>query len=170
MGDQPGLTNFYKVSDQLYRGAQPGDEGFDGLKAVGVRTVVNLRAFHADSDACTRAGLECLRIPVQTWDVEQKEVVEFLKVIVNPENQPVFLHCQHGADRTGLMTAAYRIAVQGWSKEDAIREMTEGGFGFHPIWQNLVRDVRNLDVPRIKELAGIKNGSGGDRRPGPTSR
>ncbi len=162
MGDQPGLINFYKVSDQLYRGAQPGGEGFAGLKAAGVRTVVNLRAFHSDGDACTRAGFKCLRIPVQTWDVEQKEVVEFLKVIVNSENQPVFLHCQHGADRTGLMTAAYRIAVQGWSKEDAIREMTEGGFGFHPVWQNLVRDVRNLDVPRIKELAGIKNGSGGD--------
>jgi len=65
------------------------------------------------------------------------------------------VHCQHGADRTGMMTAIYRIAVEGWSKEDAIKEMTEGGFGFHAIWKDLPVYVRTLDVERIAAEAGV---------------
>ena len=44
------------------------------------------------------------------------------------------MHCQQGADRTGTMMAFYRIAVQGWPKDDAIAEMKNGGYGFHSIW------------------------------------
>jgi protein tyrosine/serine phosphatase len=65
------------------------------------------------------------------------------------------VHCQHGADRTGMMTAIYRIAMEGWSKDDAITEMTEGGYGFHAIWKDLVEYVRELDVERLKREAGV---------------
>lgn len=82
-------------------------------------------------------------------------MVEFLKVIAESENHPVFLHCQHGADRTGVMSAVYRIVVQGWSKEAAIREMTEGGYGFHSVWLNLIDYVENLDIEDLKARAGI---------------
>ena len=58
---------------------------------------------------------------------------------------------------TGMMTAIYRIAVEGWSKEDAIAEMTQGGFGFHEVWKNLVDYVRELDVERLKREAGIRS-------------
>ena len=144
------LPNLHKLSDELYRGAQPEEAGFSGLKNLGVRTVVNLRTFHSDRDECRDAGLEYVHIPVQAWDGEDDEVVEFLEVVSNPDNQPVFVHCMHGADRTGVMSAAYRIVVQGWSKEEAIREMTEGGFGFHGVWQNLIDYVEELDVEGIR--------------------
>nr|HNI57084.1 protein-tyrosine-phosphatase [Elusimicrobiota bacterium] len=63
------------------------------------------------------------------------------------------VHCQHGSDRTGTMVAIYRIAVQGWSKESALDEMVNGGYGFHPLWKNLRRYIRNLDVAAVKAKA-----------------
>ena len=76
--------------------------------------------------------------------------MEFLKVATDPKRQPVFVHCQHGADRTGTMCAIYRLVEQGWSKDEAIREITDGGYGFHSVWQNLIKYLRNLDVKAIK--------------------
>ena len=101
------------------------------------------------------AGLAYEHISFKAWHAEHEDVVRFLRIVADPARQPVFVHCQHGADRTGMMTAIYRIAVQGWSKEDAIAEMTEGGFGFHSIWTNLVEYVRKLDVDRLKREAGL---------------
>jgi len=82
-------------------------------------------------------------------------VVRFLRFVTDEKRQPVFVHCQHGADRTGMMTAIYRVVVEGWSKEDAVAEMTEGGFGFHSIWKDLVDYVREVDVERLRKEAGL---------------
>lgn len=82
--------------------------------------------------------------------VEEDEAVDFLSVVRDPARQPVFVHCQHGADRTGMNVAIYRIVEQGWSKEDAITEMTSGGFGYHPIWTELVEYVEALDVEGLR--------------------
>ena len=65
------------------------------------------------------------------------------------------MHCQRGADRTGLVCAVYRVAVCGWTREEAIREMKEGGFGFNPAWENLVRYVEQVDVEKLKREAGL---------------
>ena len=92
---------------------------------------------------------------MKAWHPEEKEAVRFLKIVTDPQRTPVLVHCQHGADRTGTMIAVYRIAVQGWSKAEAIREMTEGGFGFHWIWSNLPRWIQKLDIDRIKRQAGM---------------
>jgi protein tyrosine/serine phosphatase len=153
--DQPGLSNLFKVSDDLYRGAQPDNVGFASLKQLGIRSVVNLRTLHSDRSECRENRLSYFHITVQAWEGEDEELVEFLKVVADPENQPVFVHCMHGADRTGVMSAVYRIVIQGWSKEEAIKEMTEGGYGFHSVWQNLIDYVEELDVERIKTEAGI---------------
>ncbi len=53
------------------------------------------------------------------------------------------------------MSAVYRISIQGWSKEDAIKEMVEGGYSFHSVWQNLINYVAELDIERTKSQAGI---------------
>ena len=147
---KPGLPNLNKITDRLYRGAQPKDEGFAQLKAMGVKTVINLRTFHSDRKECEKAGLDYVHIACQAWEGEDDEVVDFLKVVTDPARQPVFFHCQHGADRTGTMCAVYRIVVQDWKKEDAIKEMTDGGYDFHPIWQNLIEYLQELDVEAIK--------------------
>ena len=92
---------------------------------------------------------------VQAWEGEDEEVIDFLKVATDPARWPVFVHCQHGADRTGTMYAIYRIAIEGWSKEDAIGEMTEGEFGFHSVWYNLITYIQELDIETIKQKAGV---------------
>jgi protein tyrosine/serine phosphatase len=154
---KPGLPNLHRVSETLYRGAQPTADGMKNLEAMGIKTVVNLRALHSDSDELKGTSLLSSRIYFKTWHPEEEDIVAFLKIVTDPNRQPVFVHCQHGADRTGMMVAMVRMAVQGWSKEEAIREMTEGGFGFHPIWQNIVEFVKKTDVERIRKLAGIQS-------------
>ncbi|MHC4325718.1 MAG: fused DSP-PTPase phosphatase/NAD kinase-like protein, partial [Planctomycetota bacterium] len=117
----PGLPNFHKVSDDLYRGAQPTAEGMKQLEKLGVKTVVNLRSVHSDRDELEGTGLAYEHIKMTAWKTEDKDVVRFLKIVTDSNQTPVFVHCQHGADRTGMMNAVYRIAVQGWSKDQAIK-------------------------------------------------
>jgi protein tyrosine/serine phosphatase len=93
---------------------------------------------------------------MKPWHPEDKEVVRFLKIVSDPNRTPVFVHCQRGADRTGTMCAIYRIAVQGWSKAEAIEEMTKGGFGFFNGWENIVNYVLKLDIEQIKREAALE--------------
>lgn len=62
----------------------------------------------------------------------------------------MLIHCQHGADRTGLVSALYRMVYQGWTREQALDELQHGGYGFHPIWQNITNYLKNVDVERLK--------------------
>ena len=151
-----GAPNLHKVSDTLYRSAQPSTEGMRNLKALGIETVVDLRSFHSDRDEIGDTGLAYEHITMKAWHPEEEDAVRFLQIVTNPKRSPVIVHCQHGADRTGTMCVLYRVAVQGWSKEEALKEMTEGGFGFHGIWENLIQWINGLDIDRIKKKAGIR--------------
>jgi protein tyrosine/serine phosphatase len=101
------------------------------------------------------AGLAGEHISFATWHPEEQDVVRFLSIATDTNRAPVLVHCQHGADRTGTMCAIYRIVVQGWPRAEAIREMKEGGFGFHSVWQNLVRYMEDLDVEGVRRKAGL---------------
>ena len=153
--EKPGLPNFHRVTENLYRGAQPSTEGMRELAKMGIKTVVNLRLMHSDRDEIGSLPLQYVHIHAEAWDPDWDEIVRFLRVAVDERRRPVFVHCKHGADRTGLMCAAYRVAVCGWSKEEAIEEMTEGGFGFHAIWDDIVPYIRKMNVERLKRDAGI---------------
>lgn len=147
----PGVPNLFKVSAQLYRSAQPTAEGMRLFQARhGIKCVVNLRSFHSDEKALRDLPLKRERIRVKAWHPEKHEVIEFLRLVRDPANHPVLVHCQHGADRTGAMCAVYRIVVQGWTREAALKEMKEGGYGFHGIWKNLARWINHLDVEAIR--------------------
>jgi protein tyrosine phosphatase (PTP) superfamily phosphohydrolase (DUF442 family) len=155
--DVPGLPNLHKVSDNLYRCAQPTAEGFKKLDSLGIKTVVNLRSFHSDDKLLSGVTVRHEQIPMKAWHPEEEDVVRFLRIVNNPKRVPVLVHCQHGADRTGTMCAIYRIAVQGWSKDEALREMRDGGYGFYGVWQDLVQFIDGLDIEKIKREAGIKS-------------
>ena len=146
----PGVPNLHKVSEDLYRGAQPTAEGIRQLEKFGIKTVINLRSVHSDRDELAGTNLTYEHINMKTWHPEDKEVIRFLQIVTDKSRTPVFVHCQRGADRTGTMYAIYRIAVQGWSKSEAVEEMTKGGFGFYEGWQNLVDYIQNLDIEQIK--------------------
>ncbi len=155
--DLAGVPNLHQVSTNLYRSAQPTTQGMRNLSQKGIRTVVNLRSFHSDRDEIKGTGLGYEHINMKAWHPEHKEIVRFLQIVTDPKRTPVLVHCQHGADRTGTMCAVYRVAVQGWTKEAAIREMTEGGFGFHGVWKNLPTWIAQLDIESIRKEAGIKS-------------
>jgi protein tyrosine phosphatase (PTP) superfamily phosphohydrolase (DUF442 family) len=148
--ERSGLPNLRRVSDDLYAGGEPTEEGFRQLKAMGVKTVINLRFFHDDGKRIAGADLAYEEIPMNTWHAEDEDVVCFLKLLANRDRAPFFIYCRHGADRSGLLCAVYRIVIQGWTKDEAIAEMTQGGFGFHGVWQNLVDYLRKLDVEKMK--------------------
>jgi protein tyrosine phosphatase (PTP) superfamily phosphohydrolase (DUF442 family) len=151
-----GVPNLHKVSDNLYRSAQPTAEGMRNLKKMGVETIVSLRSFHTDRDEIGNTGLAYEHIYMKAWHPEEEDIVRFLQIVTRPQKGPVLVHCQHGADRTGAMFAVYRVAIQGWTKEEAVKEMTEGGFGFHGIWANIAPWINKLDIGEIKRQAGIE--------------
>jgi protein tyrosine phosphatase (PTP) superfamily phosphohydrolase (DUF442 family) len=153
--ERPGLANFHRVTTNLYRGAQPTTRGMAELKAMGIKTVVNLRSFHSDDDELLGTGLKPGRLHMKPWHAEDEDVVYFLNWMANTNNLPAFVHCQRGADRTGMICAMYRIVFCGWSKQEAIQEMKEGGFGFNPAWKNLVRYIEKADIAKIKQRAGL---------------
>jgi protein tyrosine phosphatase (PTP) superfamily phosphohydrolase (DUF442 family) len=149
----PGVPNLHKVSDDLYRGAQPTAEGMRQLEKLGIKTVINLRSVHSDRDEIAGANLSYEHINMTTLHPSDDQVIRFLQIVTDKSRTPVFVHCQRGADRTGTMCAIYRIAIQDWSKPEAIEEMTKGGFGFYEGWQNLVDYILNLDIDQIKAHA-----------------
>jgi protein tyrosine phosphatase (PTP) superfamily phosphohydrolase (DUF442 family) len=151
----PGIKNCFQVTTNLYRGAQPTAEGMAQLKALGIKTVINLRAWHSDRDQVAGTGLKSVRFEMEPWHGDEAEVVRFLKVVTDTNNLPAFVHCERGADRTGMMCAMYRVVVCGWSKPAAISEMKDGGFGFNPVWHDLVVFVEKSDVNQIKREAGL---------------
>jgi protein tyrosine/serine phosphatase len=150
-----GVPNFYQVTTNLYRGAQPTEEGMKQLKAMGIKTVITLREFHSDQDVVEGTGLKNIRLKMSPLRASDDEVVEFLKAATDTNNLPVFVHCERGADRTGTMCAMYRITVCGWTKEQAIDEMKNGGFDFSPLWQDLIAYIKNADIADIKHRAGL---------------
>lgn len=145
-----GVPNFHKVDDKLYRSAQPTANGMKNLKKYGIKTVINLRNVHSDKDESGKLELKQYHIRIKTWNLKDEHAVKFLKIVSDPQNQPVLVHCQHGADRTGTMCAVYRIAVQGWTTKDAIKEMREGGYNYHAVWQNLINWLNKTDMKKLK--------------------
>ncbi len=156
--DRPGLPNLHKVSPLFYRSAQPDAGGMAELKKMGIRSVVNLRSRHSDKEIMEGSDLQYVSLPMNAWKTDEEDAVRFLKIFHDAKNTPILLHCKHGADRTGSMTAVYRVAVCGWSKKEALSEMTRGGFGFHSAFKNLIRFIEKLDVDSVRRKSGISSG------------
>ena len=145
-----GVDNLHRVSALIYRSAQPSTLGIRNLRGLGIRSVINLRALHCNLPGLGSTGLLNHRLHVLTWKVQDRQVIRVLTLLRDAHNGPFLIHCKHGADRTGLMSAMFRIVEQGWSKEAAIREMVNGGYGYHRVWGNIVRYIEQVDVERIR--------------------
>jgi len=148
-----GVENLYRVSPDLYRSEQPSRIEMQSLEKAGIKSIVSLRAFHSDRSRVRGPTLNYERIAFQTWAPDDKELIRFLQIVTDPKKTPVLVHCLHGSDRTGAMCAAYRIVMQGWSKDAAIDEMKRGGYGHHKIWGNLESWIRGLDVAALRAKA-----------------
>ena len=138
----PSLPNFHKVDKQLYRGAQPEDAGFEELRRIGIRTVIDLRD---DDDRARRErskveqnGMRFVNIPLGNWSrPDAKDIDRLLSEIDASDSQPVFVHCKRGKDRTGTVMAVYRMTHDGWTAKQALDEAEKFGIGW---WQFGMRD------------------------------
>ncbi len=121
----------FQVSPGLARGTRIDAQGVADLKARGFKSIVNLTRENFDDEAAAKKlGMNFKRISILDNDAPtEKQMVDFLKFVTAKENQPTYIHCQAGKGRTGVATAVYRMAVQGWSPERALAEAKK--FGMH---------------------------------------
>ena len=147
-----GVPNLHRVSPNFYRSAQPTAIGMKTVaQKLHIRNVISLRRWHSDKPLVSGTSIHITNVPMNTWHIETEDVVRVLKLLREKQAQgPVLLHCQHGADRTGLITALYRIVYQGWWKDQALDEMLHGDFGYHAVWGNIPDYIRNVDIAWLK--------------------
>lgn len=129
------LPRFHQVNAHLFRGAQPNEGGIERLKALGIRTIINLRGedegTRDEAEQARRAGLRYFNVPLPDLSRPKDEQVERVLNLVNDRaNWPVFVHCNHGKDRTGLIIACYRISQDGWTSEKAKAEAKRYGMSW----------------------------------------
>ncbi len=135
-----GIPNAGKITDQLYRGAQPRADGLEQLKKFGITTIVDLRgedlgARELEKKEAEALGIHFVSIPVNGWSPPSiDQVAQFLSLFRENSATRVFVHCRLGEDRTGVFIAIYRVAVQKWPAEQAIKEMYF--FGFNGFWHH----------------------------------
>ena len=123
------IKDFGKVNEYLYRGAQPKEEGIEELKKLGIDSFVDLRGerhglmekerAHAES-----LGMRLVSIPGTGWRAPRDEqVAQFFALVSETPRRKIFIHCWFGGDRDGMFVAAYRIAFDAWTAEEAVHEM-----------------------------------------------
>jgi len=137
-----GVLNAGKISEVLLRGAQPSAQGLVELKKLGVTTIVDLRGNRGpvarERALAESLGMRFIDIPVNGGSPPANaQVAEFLKLFQQAEPQKIFVHCYFGSDRTGVMVAAYRMADQNWTADQAVEEMYS--FGFHYHWYGAMK-------------------------------
>jgi len=147
-----GVENFaVVVDDELYRGGQPSYEGITSLKEHGVRTVIDLRDDRNPAERMwvEEAGLAYVNIGTNAGRVEPAKIAKFLKE-VDEAQKPIFVHCYHGRDRTGLEVAVYRMVEQGWPREAALKELYAHGYHW-AVFPGIARYVRTFEPEQFKK-------------------
>ena len=153
------IDNFGHVDDTYYRGAQPDGRDYKDLSAIGVKTVIDLTRGGRDNEQgmVEQAGMTFFRIPLTTSDrPAESAVAEFLGIVNDPARQPVYVHCQGGQHRTGVMTAVYRMTKYGWTEAKAYDEMKQYKFETflgHPELRTFVHDYYSRLTPTLSAMA-----------------
>jgi protein tyrosine/serine phosphatase len=126
------IKRFSRVNESYYRGAEPSRQDYDGLASLGIRTIVDLKREGIAEEAAIvqRSGMRFQSIPMSSTSAPSEDAVaQFLRIVTDPDNQPVFVHCEGGHDRTGALTAIYRMTHDGWTADRAFGEMKR--YGYH---------------------------------------
>ena len=143
--------NLFKVNEGFYRSAKLSKKDLQTLNSLGIKTIVNLRSFHSDKTLLENSGIQAVQVGINTWSISDDNVVAALRAIrAAQKDGPVLLHCWHGADRTGLVTAMYRMLYQDWSREQALEELLHGGYGYHAMWKNIPVYLKTVDIEKIR--------------------
>ncbi|HZO90929.1 MAG TPA: tyrosine-protein phosphatase [Chthonomonadaceae bacterium] len=121
---EPGLPNFGKLNACLWRSGQPNQRGYQKLAEMHVKTIINLREEYPQDKDQIPAGVQYFYIPIKDETaptVEQAK--EFLRIVSNPDNWPVLVHCRGGEGRAGVMCALVRHSFDGWDDKRIMKEV-----------------------------------------------
>ncbi|MGB7600242.1 MAG: dual specificity protein phosphatase family protein [Candidatus Sulfotelmatobacter sp.] len=128
---EKGVPNFGEVTPTLYRGGLLNAAGLKALAKMGINVVVDTHANDVSEEKTVKSlGMEYVAIPWHCPWPRDAVFAQFLKVLHESKGKKVFVHCRLGDDRTGMMVAAYRMADEGWTADEAMNEMET--FGFTP--------------------------------------
>jgi tyrosine-protein phosphatase SIW14 len=123
---QNGILNFGKVNDNLYRGAEPDAAAVQNLKQLGVKTIIDLRTGKevraAEAGEARSNNITYTNVPLKGLGRPTDEQVAKVLSLIESLEGPVFIHCEHGCDRTGTIIACYRIKRDQWTGEAAQKE------------------------------------------------
>lgn len=148
-------ANLYQVDTLLYRSMQLDKKHLYLLKSEGIDTALNLRYFNRNGDKkqFRDEGIELVNIPLKAWYIKPAHLAKALWEIEKrtKNNKTVLVHCKHGADRTGIVIAMYRVIDQGWTPEEAKDEMVNGPYNFHAVFDNLTKMLTDETVKEVKE-------------------
>jgi tyrosine-protein phosphatase SIW14 len=125
------IKNFGRVNETYYRGSQPKRQDMQQLKRLGIKTVIDLREDKEvqASEWASGEGLQYFNIEMKpSRAATEEQTAYFMSLVNNPANWPVYVHCKGGRHRTGALTAAYRIAHDGWTADQAFEEMKKYDF------------------------------------------
>jgi len=125
------IKNFGKMDDRFYRGAQPKAEDFKDLKALGVKTVIDLQDSPTsyEKGAVEALGMRYVNIPMSDSSYPKQESIDtFLRLVNDPATGTMYVHCAGGRHRTGVMGAVYRFNVNHWNLDQAYTEMKDYDF------------------------------------------
>lgn len=124
----------YQVAPGIYRGPAPRTNAdYQRLKQLGIKTVLNLRKRDQSSVAGERSrlaamGIATRHVPMDYFPRGDGSVEQALRVMHDPGVRPLYIHCKHGRDRSGLIVGLFRVQGQGWNHSRAYQEMTGHGF------------------------------------------
>ncbi len=154
--EMPGLPNLFKVSDTVYRSAQPVSGGFESAEALGIRTILNLQLLDEDNALAQKepTTIELVYLPMTPLYFPEDQIVQALQVI-SQYPSPVLVHCRHGADRTGLIIAFYRIIYEHWTVDEAKDELVNGGFGYHEEFEAVLQTLDDTDLTQLRNHLGL---------------
>ena len=134
-----GVRNFVKLESTIACGGATTPEGVRELKKLGYASIINLRQatetgaeVQAEEAAAKEAGVRYVHIPMNSQSPEPAVADSFLKAIVEPANQPVFVHCGSG-NRAAAMWMIKRMVVDGWDAEKAGTEAAALGLRSEPL-------------------------------------
>ena len=124
--EQQGIGNFGRINDNLYRGAQPDAAGIQSLRRLGVKLILNLRmpkdVWPGEEAAARANGIAYTNLPMSGLGRPADDAIKNILSIIESSGGPVFVHCEHGCDRTGTVIACYRIEHDKWSGGRALQE------------------------------------------------
>ncbi|HST31376.1 MAG TPA: protein-tyrosine phosphatase family protein [Chthoniobacterales bacterium] len=157
-----GLRDFGKITDHIWRGAEPTADGYRNLVQLGhVKSFLSLRRGENRDEVNLKlakiGGAKCYQVSMKEWDPGQgslRQLALALKTLKdlsdNPQTRPVYVHCKSGENRTGFVIATYRMVYQGWTPEEAVREMRV--YGFYRIFARDEWFLKNLDLIRLRGI------------------